>query len=233
MTHVARAPESSLRPWATFAGVLGLLTLAGGGFGEAYVPGAIIVSGDAAATATNVLQRETLFRWGFAGYLLEALCDAGLTLAFWVLVRPVNRNLAVGMVVLRIISTCGFAAAMMLWFGALQTLRASDSLSAFSPAQVAGIAYSYIQVSVFGQALFSMFYGAANILFGWLVYRSGYMPKVFGVLFLVMGVSFLARTFLLVLGPAYASPLLLATAAIAFVPFIIWLLVKGVDISAR
>src|SRR5687768_6080566 len=112
-------PTENIQAYARFAGILGILTIVGGGFGEAYVPGAMIVSGDAAATAHNILTGESLFRWGFAGYLLEALCDAGLTMAFWVLIRPVHRNLAMGMVVFRIISTCGFAAAMMLWWGAL------------------------------------------------------------------------------------------------------------------
>src|SRR5688572_18231496 len=119
----------NIQSYARLAGVLGVLTLVAGGFGEAYVPSQILVSGDPAATVRNVVASESLFRWGFAGYLVEALCDAGLTIAFWVLVRPVHRNLAMGMVVFRIISTCGFAAAMMLWFGALQTVKAASQLA--------------------------------------------------------------------------------------------------------
>ena len=223
------SPEN-LRSWARLAGVLGVLTLIGGGFGEAYVPSVILVSGDAAATARNMLAAESLFRWGFAGYLLEALCDAGLTLAFWVLVRPVHRNLAAGMVVFRIISTCGFAAAMMLWFGALSTLKESAAVAAYPREQLDALVYLLLRISGFGQALFSMFYGVANVMFAWLIYRSGYIPRIFGVGFAVMGVGFTLRTFLLVLAPAYASPLLLATAALAFPPFVVWLLVKGVDV---
>jgi hypothetical protein len=222
----------NIQAYARFAGILGILTVLAGGFGEAYVPGAMIVSGDAAATAHNMLTGESLFRWGFAGYLVEALCDAGLTMAFWVLMRPVSRNLAMAMVVFRIISTCGFAAAEMLYFGALGTLRGATTLSAFQPDQLSALAYSMLQVSTFGQALFSMFYGVANVIFGWLIYRSGYLPRIFGLLMAIMGVAFTVRTFLLVLAPAYASQLLLATAAIAFIPFIVWLLVRGVDVAA-
>lgn len=225
-------PDENIQAYARVAGILGLLTIIGGGFGEAYVPGAMIVSGDAAATAHNILTGESLFRWGFAGYLLEALCDAGLTMAFWVLMRPVNRNVAMLMVVLRIISTCGFASAEMLYFGALRTLKGATTLAAFQPDQLSGIAYMLIQVSAFGQALFSMFYGVASIVFGWLIYRSGYLPRIFGVAMAIMGLAFTARTFLLVLAPAYASPFLLATAAIAFIPFVLWLLIRGVDLSA-
>jgi Domain of unknown function (DUF4386) len=225
--------DASLNSYARFAGILGILTIVAGGFGEAYVPGAMIVSGDPAATAHNILSGESLFRWGFAGYLVEALCDAGLTMAFWVLTNRVNRNLAMLMVVFRIISTCGFAAAEMLYFGALPTLKNAAALSAFAPDQISGIAYTLVRVSGFGQALFSMFYGAANIVFGWLIFRSGYIPRVFGVGMGLAGVAFTLRTFLLVLAPTYASPWMLATAAVAFIPFMLWLLVKGVNPTLR
>ena len=229
MTASERA--DNIQGYARLAGVLGVLTLIAGGFGEAYVPSAILVSGDPAATVRNVLEMESLFRWGFAGYLVEALCDAGLTMAFWVLVRPVHRNLAMGMVVFRIISTCGFAAAMMLWFGALPTLKAAPQLATLPADHLAALAYTLLRVSGFGQALFSMFYGVANVIFGALIYRSGYLPRVFGVGFVIMGIAFTLRTFLLVLAPEYASPLLLVTAGIVFPPFIVWLLVKGVNIE--
>ena len=229
MTAGERA--DNIQSYARLAGVLGVLTLVAGGFGEAYVPSAIMVAGDPEATARNIVASESLFRWGFAGYLVEALCDAGLTMAFWVLVRPVHQNLAMGMVVFRIISTCGFAAAMMLWFGALPTLKTVTHLAAAPADQLTVLAYTLLRVSGFGQALFSMFYGVANIIFGTLIYRSGYLPRVFGVGFAIMGIAFTTRTFLLVLAPAYASPLLLVTAGIVFPPFIVWLLVKGVNVD--
>jgi len=169
---------------------------------------------------------------GFAGYLVEALCDAALTMAFWVLVRPVHRNLAMLMVVFRIISTCGFAASEVLYFSALPTLRGASSTAGLQPDQVDALAYILLRIAGFGGSLFSTFYGFANIVFGWLIYRSGYIPRVFGVGMILTGIAFAVRTFLLILAPAYASWLLLATAAVAFVPLILWLLVKGVNEEA-
>jgi hypothetical protein len=230
-THATAMREEPIQAYARLAGVLGLLTLVAGGFGEVYAPGAIVVSGDAGATARNILASEPLFRWGFAGYLVEALCDAGLTMAFWVLIRPVHRNLAMLMVVLRIISTCGFAAAEMLYFGALTTLERAAPLAAFPAEQLHALAYALLGISGFGQALFSMFYGVANIVFGLLLYRSGYLPRVLGVGVAIMGVSFTVRTFLLVLAPAYASPLLLVTAGVVFPALSVWLLARGVDVD--
>jgi hypothetical protein len=224
--------RESIQTYARLAGVLGLITVFAGGFGEAYVPGVVFVAGDPAATAQRILDNESLFRWGFAGYLTEALCDATLTMAFWVLVRPVHRNLAMLMVVFRIISTCGFGAAEVLYFGALPTLRGAHTVAALQPAQMEALAYILVRIAAFGGSLFSTFYGVANIVFGWLIYRSGYIPRVFGVAMSITGVAFAVHTFLLILAPAYASELLLATAAAAFTPFILWLLVKGVNEEA-
>ena len=238
MTHAA-APSSqylgereSIQTYARLAGVLGLISIVAGAFGEAYVPSVMFVSGDATATAQRILGQEGLFRWGFAGYLVEAVCDATLTMAFWVLVRPVHRNLAMLMVVFRIISTCGFGASEVLYFGALPTLRAAPLLAALQPDQVNALAYVLLRIASFGGALFSTFYGFANIVFGWLLYRSGYIPRVFGVGMIVTGIAFAVHTFLLILAPAHASGLLLATAAVVFIPFILWLLVKGVNEEA-
>ena len=99
----------SIQTYARIAGALGLLSFVGGGFGEAYVPSVLIVREDAGATARNILASESLFRLGFAGYLLEALCDVGLTWAFYILLRPVHRNLALLAVFFRLIATGGFA----------------------------------------------------------------------------------------------------------------------------
>jgi hypothetical protein len=235
MTHgtatLARDPHEhvSIQTYARLAGVLGMISIIAGGFGEAYAPGVVFVAGDPTATAQHLLGNESLFRWGFAGYLVEALCDATLTMVFWVFVRPVHARLAMLMVVFRIISTCGFAASEVLYFGALPALRGAQTVSALQPGQMQALAYILLRIAAFGGSLFSTFYGAANIVFGWLIYRSGYIPRIFGVGMLFTGVAFVVHTFLLILAPAYASDLLLATAAVAFIPLILWLLVKGVN----
>lgn len=238
MTHgaatLAQNPyeHESMQTYARLAGVLGIITIFAGGFGEAYAPGVVFVAGDPTATAQHLLGNESLFRWGFAAYLVEALCDATLTMAFWVLVRPVHAKLAMLMVVFRIISTCGFGASEVLYFGALPTLRGAQTVSALQAGQMQALAYMLLRIAAFGGSLFSTFYGAANIVFGWLIYRSSYVPRIFGVGMIFTGVAFVVHTFLLILAPAYASDLLLATAAVGFIPLILWLLIKGVNEEA-
>jgi hypothetical protein len=75
-------PPETLRRYAKIAGVAMLLSIVFGALGEAYLPGQIIVSGDPAATAANIVNHPTLFRLGFATYLVEGICDIALTLAF-------------------------------------------------------------------------------------------------------------------------------------------------------
>src|SRR3989442_680875 len=104
--------------YARIAGVLFLLSIVGGGFGEAYVPSVLIVGTDATATARNIVASHSLFRWGFAGFLVESLCDVGLTWALYVLLRPVHRNLALLAAFVRLISTAGFAMAQVPYFAA-------------------------------------------------------------------------------------------------------------------
>jgi hypothetical protein len=202
----------NLQSWARLAGVLSVLTVIGGGFGEAYVPSVITgVGGRRRHGEERSRQRVTLpleLRRLPAGGAVRRGTDTGRL----GLVRPVHRTLALGMVVFRIISTCGFAAAMMLWFGALSTLKGSGTLAVYPREQLDALVYALLRISGFGRALFSMFYGVANVIFAWLIYRSAYIPRLFGVGFAIMGIGFTLRTFLLVLAPTYVSPLLLVVA---------------------
>jgi hypothetical protein len=224
-------PPESVQSYARLGGILCLISLFAGSFGEGYVPSVLIVSGNAAATAGNFVEQEMLFRWGFMGYLVEAICDAMLTMVFWVLVRPVHRNLAMLMVVFRILATCGFATAQVLYHGAFATARSAEQLSGLDPAQLQALSYSFVKMASFGGQLFTTFYGLGTLVLAHLVWRSRLLPRWLSVLLSIMGVAFVLRTILMILTPAYASPLLLGTAALGMLPLTFWLLVKGIDTS--
>lgn len=100
-----------------------------------------------------------------------------------------------------------------------------------APSPRNAVAFTLITASGFGQSLFNMFYGFGPVLLGWLIFRSGFIPRAFGALLVLTGIVFTVRTLLVVLAPAYASPMLLIVAAIAFPPLSLWLLVKGVDVA--
>jgi hypothetical protein len=202
-----------------------------GGIGEAYVPATLVVSRDPAATARNIVASESLFRWGFVAYLVEALCDVGLTLLFYLLLRAVRRDLALLAVFFRLISTAGFAMAQVFYFAALPITRGADPLSAFPPDQLNTLALLSLRVSGYGQTVFTMFYGVGSILFGYLMYRSEYLPRLLGLLMALSGVGFVLKTLTWIAGPSYSSTLLLAPAPLAAVVMTVWLLAKGVDVA--
>ena len=230
MTTVPLATDIPVQRYAKVAGVLLLLSIVGGFFGELYLPSKLIVAGDAAATARNLTTLDSLYRLGFAGYLLEAVCDVSLTLVFYVLLRPVNRELALATVLFGIISTTLFAVGEAFYFAPPLLLSGADYLTVFTTEQLN--AFALLAINMYGRVagIFMLFYGVATLLRGYLILRSGFLPRLLGILMIVAGTGFIVRNFVLVLAPAYASDLFLAPMFLAAVSLTGWMLVKGVDV---
>ena len=216
--------------YARAAGVLFLLSMLAGGFGEFYVPSRLIVPNDAATTARNIETSDTFFRLGFASYLVEAVCDITLTLIFYVLLRPVRRDLALLAAFFGLLSTALFAVAELFYFAVPVILEGAHSLKGFSPDQRDGLVTLSLKLYGYGSGIFMVFYGIACLLRGYLIFRSGFLPRVLGVLLGLAGLGFVTRNFLLVLAPAYASDFFLLPMFLAGLALTVWLLVKGVDI---
>ena len=221
-------------PGQRYARLIALFMLASlifGGLGEAYIPSKIIVSGDATATASNILNSPMLFRLGFATYLVEAICDVALALLFYALLRPVNRNLALFTAFLGLISTTLYAVAEAFYFAPTIILSGADYLKTFSPEQLNSL--SYLSLRLFNKiaGLYLAFYGLGMAIRGYLIYRSRYLPKVLGVLLAIGGTGFIVQTLATVLAPQYVSNLLLLPMAAAGLTLMLWLFVRGVDVE--
>jgi hypothetical protein len=229
--RVPPSHQTPIQSWARLAGVLGLLSIVAGGFGEAYVPAALFVAQDGSATASNILAQEWLLRWGFAAYIAEAICDVTLTLSFYVLFRVVHGEVALAAVFFRLIGTAGFATAQVLQFSTLPTIDGTIPLQAFAPDQRNALAMLLLQASHGTQTVFTMFYGVGTLAFGLLMYRSGFLPPLLGVLVMLASGGFIVKAFTWVLTPAYSSPLLLAPAGVAFLILSCWLVVRGVEVA--
>src|SRR5438445_856745 len=223
--------SASVQAYARVAGVLCLISIVAGGFGEAYVPSKLIVSADATATAKNIHAFDSLFRMGFAIYLVEAVCDIALSLLFYVLLKPVRKDLALLAAFFGLVSTALFAVAELFYYAASLVLGGSAYLKTFSPDQLNTLALLSLKLYGRGAGIFMVFYGMASVLRGYLIYRSGYLPKVLGALLAFAGLGFIAKNFALVLAPAYASDLLLLPMFLAALSLTVWLLVKGVDVE--
>jgi hypothetical protein len=226
----ANGNRSSVQKYARIAGVLFLLTIVAGFFGEAYVPSRLIVSGDATATARNITTFNSLFRLGFAIYLVEALCDVALSLVLYELLKPVQKNLALLAAFFGLISTGLYAVAELFYFAPSIILGDSNALKTFSPDQLNTLALLSLKVFGYGAGIFMVFYGVAALIRGYLIFRSGYLPRFLGVLLVLAGLGFIIKNFALVLAPAYASDVLLLPMFLAVVSLTAWFLVKGVDV---
>ena len=216
-----------IQRYARTAGILLLLTIVAGFFGELYVPSKLL-SSRAATTAANVTAHELLFRFGFAAYLVEGCCDIALALLFYVLLKPVDRYLALLSAFFGLVSTATFALTQLVYFSALPLQR---NLPSFTPDQISSLVQLSVKLYGLGSGVFMVFYGVATLLRGYLMYRSTYLPRVVGALLALAGVAFIIKSFALVLAPAYASDFLLAPVFLATVILTGWLLMRGVDVA--
>ena len=226
----AKVRSESVQTYARIAGVLFLLSMVAGGIGEMYVPSRLIVATDAAMTAANLKSSDFLFRLGFASYLVEALCDVVLAWILYVLLRPVHRDVALLAAFFGLVSTALFGFAELFYFSSSLVLRDADYLKSFSPDQRNTLALLSLKTYGVGAGAFMVFYGVASLLRGYLIFRSGYLPKFLGILLSLAGLGFVTRNFLLVLAPEYVSNVFVLPMVLAAVSLTVWFLAKGVDV---
>ena len=215
--------------YARITGILFLLSIVAGFFGEFYVPSTIVVPGDAAATAKNVADFNSMFRFGFAMYLVEAVCDIALAWILYVLLRPVRKDLALLAAFFGLVSTAVFAGAELFFFAPTFILGNAALLEAFSPDQVRSLGLLSFRLYGYGAGIFMVFYGIATLIRGYLIYRSDYLPRALGILLMIAGMGFVIRNFVLVMAPAYASDAFVFPMFLAAVAMTLWLLTKGID----
>jgi hypothetical protein len=205
-----------------------LLSVVFGALGEAYLPGKIIVGGDAGATAANILQHPTLFRMTFAAYLVEGICDVLLAVVFYILLEPIDRNLALISAFFGVVAMLTYAIAESSFFTASLVVRETNGMAAFTAEQRGALALLATRVSRTTAELFLITYGIGVMIRGYLLARSNYVPKAIAVLFMIGGAGFILKTVTYLLAPSLSSPILLMPMAVGALPLMLWLLVKGV-----
>lgn len=228
-----QATDVSVKSLARLGGALYLVIIGLGLFGEMFVRGELIVWGDPTATAQRILASESLWRFGAAANLFYLLCAVVVTLILYVLLRPVSRDVALLAVLFNLVSIAVEASGRVHLVSALAALRSAESLAAFTPAQVHALAYLSLQAHGRSFAIALLFFGCVCIALGWLISRSGFLPRLLGVLMVVAGLGYLTDGFALILSPALHAAIYPASLVPAFVAesaLCLWLLVKGVDV---
>ena len=230
-----RTHEISPQRYARIAGVLYLLIIAAGIFGEIFVRGKLVVAGDATATASQIMAAPLLWRFGIAGDIIMQLCDIPVMLVFYLLFRPVHKTLALAALLFNLIQTAVLVANKLTLVVPLFLLGNADYLTAFEPAHLHVLAYLLIKTHNYGFGIGLIFFGFTCLVNGYLIFRSGYLPRIFGILMQLAGLSYLINSFALLVVPTFAT---LISPAILLPPFIgelalcLWLLLKGVNMEA-
>lgn len=220
--------------YARIGGVLYLIVIIIGLSGEAFVRNGLIVSGDATATAEKIRAAEFLWRVSIAGELFLLICAVALALIFYVLLRPVSRDLALLAVFFNLVSIALEAAASLRLMETLFPLANANYLKVLDPGQLHALAYLSTRSHEHGFGAALIFFGCECLILGYLIFRSGYLPKVIGVLMQIAGLCYLTNSFALILSPSLAARLFPAVLLPAFVgetSLCLWLLVKGVNVS--
>jgi len=226
-----RITETSPRLKARIAGLLYLIVIVGGIFAEIFVRGRLVVHGDAAATAHNIVTHELLYRLGFAAEIFYCACNVPLILIFYDLFKVVNRNVALLVVFFSLVGTAIESVSLLAHFAPLVLLGGGHYLSAFTVEQLQAAAYLSLQLFEYGFAICLVFFGFYCLSFGYLIFRSTFFPQIIGVLLVIQGLLYLTNSFANFLAPGIAARVFpyLAASAVAEISLCLWLLVMGVN----
>ncbi|MDQ6800448.1 MAG: DUF4386 domain-containing protein [Acidobacteriota bacterium] len=218
---------------ARIAGALYLSLVLTAPFSLIYVPNKVIVRGNATATAANVLAHETLFRFGIVADLIASITFMFVVLALYRLLRGVNTTHASHMVALALISVAVGFVNVLNNIAALILFRGAEFLTVFDKPQRDALGFLFIRLHGQGIAINEMFWGLWLLPFGILVMRSGFLPRILGVLLIVNCFAYVAVSLTSLLLPAYANVVgnyaIIAETGELWI--MLWLLIKGAKVQ--
>ena len=228
-----RTVEVSPQVYARIAGILYLIIIIAGALGQIFIRGRLIIAGDAVATAGNLMASQSLWRIGIAGDLLMHVFDIPVMLALYLLLKPVNKHLAVSAVLFNLIQTAVLVVNKLNLLVPLLLLGSAEYLKALEPQQLQALAYVPLRLHDYGFGIGLIFFGCVCLVQGYLIFKSGFLPKTIGLLMALAGLSYLTNSITLLLAPAYAEMVVpvLALALLGELSLSLWLLIKGVNIE--
>jgi Domain of unknown function (DUF4386) len=212
-----------------FAGLLYVLVSIPGVFALIYVPNKLIVHGNATATANNIAASETLFRLGIAAQLISQILFMWVALALYDLLKGVNRRHAAVMLTLIVVSIPIALLNELNAIAALILVRGADFLSVFDKPHREALAMLFINLHSQGFGIAGIFWGVWLFPLGVLVYRSGFIPRILGVLLMANCFSYVVNSFTSLILPQYANIVSRWMMPLGFgeLLFMFWLLIMG------
>jgi hypothetical protein len=224
--------ESSAHRSAVVAGVGILLISVLAGLANFGALESLVASGDATKTAQAISASGGTFRLAIAAFVVVAVLDAVVACTLYAFFRPVNRQVALLAGGLRLAYSAVFAVAISQLADALHVLDNADSLRVFTPDQLHTLAL--LKTADFHDiwTVSLVLFGTHLLLIGYLIYRSGFAPKLLGALVAIAGAGYLTDSFGALLFSDYA----ISVSAVTFVGeflLMVWLLYKGRTIRLR
>jgi hypothetical protein len=227
---MTRSETSTPLLYARIAGWLYLMNIACGIFGQIFVRGHLVVPGDAAATAHNILGHELMYRSGIVGDLIMHITDLPSDVLMYVLLRPVNKDLSLLAMVFGLMQTAILCANKLSLVTVLLLL---GGVRGFTPEQTAGLASVSLAQHEIGFAVGLIFFGVSCLVTAYLLWRSGYFPRALAVFQAVAGVSYLVNSFTLLMAPDVAATMFPWVVLPAFVGELLtclYLIVRGMNV---
>jgi hypothetical protein len=222
--------DESQRKAIRVAGFLYLLMTFSAPIGIIYVPGKLFILGDATVTADNIRASEWLLRIGIGSELFHQAIAVFLVLALYRLFKPVNENQAKLLVVFgALVSVPIMFLNVLNEIAALILVSGAEFLSIFQKSQLDALALLFIRLHSHGIEIATIFWGLWLFPFGILVIRSGFIPRILGILLLIAGSANLASSFTSLVMPQYEHFVVqFATfLAILEMPIVFWFIIKG------
>ncbi|MGM0877447.1 MAG: DUF4386 domain-containing protein [Bacillota bacterium] len=225
--------EKSPFVYARFAGFGLLLMFILAIFANFFVLESLIIPGDAATTANNIIANELLFRGGISSFIIVIILDVLVAWALYILLKPVNKNLALLAAWFRLIYTAIFGVALYKFLSVLQLLSGADYLTVFETDQLHAQVMLFINAFNNGWLIALVFFGFHLFVVGYLIFKSGFMPRILGILLIMASMGYLIDSFaklLLSNYTDYETIFLLIVAVpgvIGELSLALWLLLKG------
>ena len=168
------------------AGFLYLIYMVLSIFADVGVRSKLIVLGDAATTAENIIASAWQFRIGFVVDLVGALLFLLTAWALYVLLKPVNKNIALLFLLLNLGGVAVWCFSDLFLIASQLLLNGADYLKVFQTDQLQALAMASLYIYKNGfSGIAQIFFSAWLLPLGYLVYRSGFLPKILGIVLMV------------------------------------------------
>lgn len=228
--------QSSPKTYARLTGLLYLIIAIAGGFSMGYVPTLISAPGDAAATASNIIANKGMFQLGIFADMVVFLCELMALSALYMLSKPISQTLALIAAAARLAMTVVIGINVLFDIIPLVLLSDANFLAAFSAEQLNALVLLCVEIELYGVTIWQMFFTVHLLLLGWLVYKSGYLPRLLGAAMMIGSLGYALNSIekiaaLDTQAISIVSIALLTVVTIAEVSFTLWLLIKGLNVE--